>query len=160
MMKKYFLPLLFFLLLTQSACSQNRKKPVDGGTNKSETSQGIHFQNITFEQALEKAKAENKPIFLDAYAVWCGPCKYMANTVFTKPEAGDWFNPRFINVKFDMEAGEGIELAQKFKVTAYPTFLILDSNARELGRIVGGDMLKPFIKKVEDILAEAGQTGI
>src|SRR5690554_7048278 len=41
---------------------------------------GIKFENLTFEEAIQKAKEENKLIFLDAYAVWCGPCKMMDRT--------------------------------------------------------------------------------
>ena len=47
------------------------------------TGQGIDFFHGTWEEALEKATAEEKPIFVDAYAVWCGPCKRMAREVFT-----------------------------------------------------------------------------
>lgn len=43
------------------------------------TSFSVHSQGISFEEnhdlnaALAKAKTENKLIFIDAYAVWCGP---------------------------------------------------------------------------------------
>ena len=49
----------------------------------------------------------------------------MADNVFPREEAGEFFNPKFVSVKFDMENGEGKELAQKFGVRAYPTFLII-----------------------------------
>ena len=37
-------------------------------------------------------------------------------------------NPKFICVKYDMEKGEGPELAKKFGVRAYPTFVILNTD--------------------------------
>ena len=37
--------------------------------------QGVNFEHITFDEALAKAKAENKLIFMDCYTTWCGPCK-------------------------------------------------------------------------------------
>ena len=46
-------------------------------------------------------------IFLDAYASWCGPCKMLQKNVFTKKAVGDFYNSKFINVKMDMEKGEG-----------------------------------------------------
>ena len=50
--------------------------------------EGVKFEELTFQEALEKAKAENRWIFLDAYTSWCGPCKMMAEKVFTRAEAG------------------------------------------------------------------------
>ena len=69
--------------------------------------QGVQFQELTFQEALNKAKAENKLVFVDCYTSWCGPCKYMLNNVFVLPEVGEFFNEHFVNVKYDMEQGEG-----------------------------------------------------
>lgn len=110
---------------------------------------GVKWEEGTFSQALEKAKKTSKPIFLDCYTSWCGPCKHMANNVFTLPQAGEFFNSGFINIKIDMEKGEGIQLKEKFEVKAFPTFIIFDSNGNETGRIVGGGELDAFIGKVK-----------
>ena len=87
---------------------------------------GIQFFEGTFDEALELAKKENKLIFFDAYASWCGPCKRMKSKVFTKEAVGSYFNTNFVNVKFDMEKGEGPALARKYRVKAYPTLLFLN----------------------------------
>lgn len=89
-------------------------------------SQGIEFFNGTFDEAKAEAKKEGKIIFMDAFAEWCGPCKRMAQNVFPTKEAGDFFNQNFINIKIDMEKGEGVELAKKYNVRSYPTLLFLD----------------------------------
>lgn len=102
-----------------------------------EQTDGILFANISFAEALTKAKAENKLIFMDCYTTWCGPCKKMANEVFTLPEVGRVFNAKFINLKVDMEKGEGVELAKRFKVSAYPTLLLIDSEGNVVKQIVG-----------------------
>src|SRR5690606_40768831 len=81
---------------------------------------GIQFQKNTFGEMLEKAKKENKLIFIDAMAVWCGPCKLMDKNVFSQKPVGDYFNANFINGKFDMEKGEGLELAARYGVRSYP----------------------------------------
>jgi len=90
--------------------------------------QGITFETSDFQTALTKAKAENKLIFMDAYATWCGPCKWMSKNVFTDSNVGSYFNEKFVNMKIDMERGEGIELAKKYEVVAYPTLLFIDGN--------------------------------
>ncbi len=114
---------------------------------------GIKWEEGTLNQALKKAKESGKElVFLDCYATWCGPCQYMAKSVFTTKEAGDYFNKKFVNIKIDMEKGEGINLARQFKIQGYPTFIILNHNGKELGRIVGGAQIEQFIQKVEDVL--------
>lgn len=86
----------------------------------------ILFQKLEFDQAKEKAQLENKLIFLDAYTTWCAPCKWMEGNVFNKKDIADYFNAKFVNVKFDCEAGEGIEIARKYGVKSFPTYLFLD----------------------------------
>lgn len=112
---------------------------------------GVKFETGTLAQALKKAKNNKKGpkmVFLDCYTSWCGPCKMMAKDVFTLPEVGDYFNSTFVNIKLDMEKGEGPELAKKYKVTGYPTFLILDGDGKEIARVVGGNYPEPFMKSV------------
>lgn len=116
--------------------------------------QGVDFQNLTYKEALEKAKAENKLVFMDCYTSWCGPCKIMMNKVFPQKEAGDYFNPLFVCVKFDMEKGEGIELAKEFGIHAYPTFVILNSDGVVLQKLVGGGEVNDFIERVKKALED------
>lgn len=109
--------------------------------------QGIKFFEGTWEQALAQAKKENKPLFVDAYTVWCGPCKYMSNNVFPVDSVGKFYNENFINVKYDMEKGDGPTFATNYRVTAYPTLLYLNPEGKVLHRIMGGRQPSDFIKE-------------
>lgn len=111
--------------------------------------QGVDFRTVTFGEALKMSAAEKKPVFLDCCTSWCAPCKIMAEEVFVLKEAGDYFNAKFVNIKIDMEKGEGVELARQYEVRAYPTFLVLDAEGNELHRVVGGGRLEDFILNVE-----------
>ena len=113
---------------------------------------GIQFTEGSFSEILKTAEKEGKPIFIDAYATWCGPCTYMAQNIFPDEKVGDYFNKTFVNAKFDMEKGEGARLRTQYNVTAYPTFLILDSDGKELGRLIGGAPAEEFIKKIRTVL--------
>ena len=90
--------------------------------------QGIDFHHGTWAEALAKAKAEDKLIFVDGYAVWCGPCKALAKNVFPKAEVGEFFNANFVNVKMDMEKGEGLTFRKKYPVSAFPTLYFIAPN--------------------------------
>lgn len=113
--------------------------------------QGVIFQELTLQQAMSKAAdpATPKLIFVDCYTRWCGPCIEMAKQEFPKKVSGDFFNPKFISVKFDMEKGEGIDIAKKYDVKMFPTFLILDAKGEEINRVVGKAGAEEFIEKVK-----------
>ena len=116
---------------------------------------GVNFNDgKTFADILALAKKEGKPVFVDCYTEWCGPCKMMAHKEFPKKEAGDYFNKKFVCWKVDMEKGEGVELAKRYDVNAFPTFLILDADGNLTGRCVGAAGITDFIKKVEDAMKE------
>ncbi|OUN63398.1 MULTISPECIES: thioredoxin domain-containing protein [Butyricimonas] len=115
---------------------------------------GVNFRDLSYEQALEQAKLENKLLFIDCYTEWCGPCKKMMNEVFPQKAAGDFFNPRFVSVKFDMEKGEGKELSKKFDVHAYPTFLIVRTDGTVQHKLTGSSDLEGFIERVQKGLEE------
>ncbi|MFR3488801.1 MAG: thioredoxin family protein [Alistipes ihumii] len=91
-------------------------------------------------------------MFVDVYATWCGPCQIMAKQIFPQQKVGEFFNKTFVNAKFNAEKGEGVDVAKRYSVKAYPTFLILDSDGEEVGRIVGGADADRFIEEVRKVL--------
>lgn len=100
---------------------------------------GIEFQELNLSQALEKAKQENKMVFVDVFAVWCGPCKYLSKEVFTDEELGAYMNAHFVSIKIDGEQGEGPELMERFAIDAYPTMLFIGADNELRKRIVGAE---------------------
>jgi len=124
--------------------------------------QGMVFEpeGTTLEQAAVKAKAENKMIFLDCFTTWCGPCKMMANTVFPQEKVGAAMNPKFVNVKIDMEGTYGAPLAKKLQITAYPTFVIFNADLQEVGRFLGGSQADEFLKRVQEKSADNSSSAL
>lgn len=98
---------------------------------------GIQFFKGTFAQALAKAKSEGKPLFVDFYAVWCGPCKKMEKQIFTQLEVGEYFNKHFVAVQLDAEKPENVDVAKTYKVEAFPTLGIFDGEGKALSINVG-----------------------
>lgn len=112
--------------------------------------QGIKFEDSNFAAILAKAKKENKLVFVDAYASWCGPCKLMVKNIFPLQTVGDYYNSHFVNAKIDMEKGEGIGLAKKYNVKAFPTYLFINGDGEEVHRTLGYVEEKDFIQFAKD----------
>ena len=99
----------------------------------------INFREGGFAEALEAAKSENKLVFMECYTSWCGPCKALAKDIFTRKDVGDFFNANFINVKYDMEKGEGKELNKRYKanIIGFPTLLLIDKKGKVVHQMAG-----------------------
>lgn len=132
---------------------------------------GIKFQHqLTWSQLKEKAKKENKYIFLDAYTTWCIPCRLMENDIFPQPSIADFFNQNFINVKvqFDVTKNDNAEVkswykdakafTETYKINSYPTYLFFNSSGELVHTILGSSPnAEVFIAKAKDALNPATQ---
>jgi len=112
------------------------------------TGQGIDFYDGEWKDALAEAEKTEKLVFVDAYAVWCGPCKKMAKTTFKEKKIGDFFNANFINLKIDMEKGQGLTFGSKYPVSAYPTLMFLNGKGEIVHKSTGA-------KDVQQLMAFA-----
>ena len=123
---------------------------------KAQDNEGVIFlEGKTFAEAVEIAKESGKKVFLDCYTSWCGPCKMVARDIFPQKVAGDYFNSEFGNIKIDMEKGEGLELRERLGVKAFPTFIMFDSEGKEIGRLVGArKSAEEFVEAVKDAVGE------
>ncbi|HET6253304.1 MAG TPA: thioredoxin family protein [Puia sp.] len=111
---------------------------------------GIRFETgMLWKDILAKAKVENKPVFVDCYATWCGPCKWMAKNIFTRKEVGDYFNSHFVcaAVQLDKTAGDdqtvknwysvADTLHLKYQIQDYPTYLFFSPSGELIHRFTG-----------------------
>ncbi len=121
--------------------------------------QGIEFFHGTWEEALQEAKSQEKIIFVDAYAVWCGPCRRMAKNVFPNEKVGEFFNKHFINVKMDMESEEGLKFGRKYPVQAYPTLLFIDYTGEVVHSVRGARSVEQLLQLGEAALKKIDRSG-
>jgi thiol:disulfide interchange protein len=116
---------------------------------------GIQFFEGTFEQALKQAAREQKMVFVDAYASWCGPCKAMSRNVFTNYDVGVFFNATFVNLKVDWESPQGRKLNAKYPLRAYPTLLYLNSSGELLSASEGYQNVAALIRQAQAVADKA-----
>jgi len=139
---KIFLSSIFVLMVaTFTSVAQSNS------TNKE-----ITFVETSWPQALKRAAAQNKYIFVDAYATWCGPCKMLKATTFKNDKAAAFYNQNFVNVALDMEKGNNPQLAQAWGMRAYPTLIIFDSKGKIVLNTVGFITAKDLIRFGEEAL--------
>jgi len=117
------------------------------------SAQGIEFFHGTWEEALVKARQEDKLIFVDAFTTWCGPCRNMAAKTFPDATVGEYFNPRFVSLKIDMEKEPGLTFRKKFPVSAYPTLFFIDPDEKQVLKSVGAKGPGDLIKLAESVMA-------
>ncbi|HLP56249.1 MAG TPA: thioredoxin domain-containing protein [Fluviicola sp.] len=114
----------------------------------------IKFEHITLDEAKAKAKVEKKPIFVDVYATWCGPCKQMAATAFVDPALSAYYNEHFINVKIDgeKEAEGGPKTMMEYGITAYPTLLYINADGTLFRKLIGGQTASTLMKRGKEVV--------
>ncbi|MDX9751223.1 MAG: thioredoxin family protein [Flavobacteriales bacterium] len=102
------------------------------------------IQWITMEQAQARAKKEPRPLLVDVYTQWCGPCKMLDRNTFSDPKVAAYVNRHFHPVKFDAESQAPVtfkgkklenpdykpELAGRRNGTHHLTYAIASVNGR------------------------------
>ncbi len=126
----------------------------------------INFvSNLSWNQIREKARAENKYIFVDCFTTWCGPCKWMNDNIFGQVKVGSFFNAHFINVRLQMDKNanddqaikywyeDANRIANKYDISAYPTYLFFAPDGEIVHRFVGAAKDEnEFIRRASDAL--------
>lgn len=118
----------------------------------SKTTNSVVFKDLTWQQTLQQAKQEDKLIFVDVYTRWCLPCKKLKKETFTNDKLANFFNTHFINVAYDAEWNEGIEVAKKLQVKAYPSMFLLDKNGKIVKTIIGYHNAEDLLEILNDVL--------
>jgi len=117
-------------------------------------SQGVKFIEKPWEEILNQAKESNKPIFVDVYTTWCGPCKSMDKNVFPNERIGKLLNDSLICYKMDAELKQHTALCKKFRINSYPTYLFLSPQGNLSYSFVGAMAVDDFLREANVGLKE------
>lgn len=115
---------------------------------------------MSLDEALAAQEKNAKPIFMDVYTDWCGPCKMLDKNTFHDKAVADYINANYYAVKFNAEGKEDITYKGKkysnpqyvegrrgrngvheftlfLKVRAYPSMMVFDSKGNVKEPIIG-----------------------
>ncbi|KIA99373.1 thioredoxin [Flavobacterium sp. JRM] len=113
--------------------------------------QFVH-DDITYKDALVKAKQENKPVFIMLYATWCPHCNAMKNSTFQDATVMAFLKDNYICVWKDIDKEEGLALKTKFDTKSLPSFLIVDANETVLYNLKGEIKTPEFLNEIKNAL--------
>jgi thioredoxin 1 len=118
-------------------------------------SENVLFKVYTTDYISENSlKYPTKLFFLDFYADWCGPCKYMDEKVFSDQQIIAKLKNDFIPVKINGDLPISKSIMQKYKVNSYPTYLIIDTKGNTILRMEGALPIKNLIEELNFALKE------
>jgi thiol:disulfide interchange protein len=112
-----------------------------------------------FAPGLEQARRAGKPMLVDFYAVWCGPCKMMDRETFRDPEVIDRL-AGIVTARVDAEEEKpragltGYDLAEKYGVMTYPTIALLDGDGKVIARFSGYRSPRAFLGWLDSAMAK------
>jgi len=108
------------------------------------------FESISLTTAKEMAQAEGKFVFIDFYADWCVPCKWMDETTYTDENVVETLRNGFVSVKVNIDDFDGYSLKEEYDVRILPTLIVLDQNGKVVKRFE--ESMSP--SKLKDILVD------
>src|SRR5689334_1394459 len=118
-----------------------------------ETAGGIDWIDGDVDAAFKVAKASNKPVLLYWGAEWCPPCKQIKSAVFTRPDFIEK-SRLFVAVHLDGDLPDAQKWGDVFRVTGYPTVVVLKPDRTEITRIAGNMDLSLYASVLDDALAD------
>ena len=129
-----------------------------------ESYKGINFEDMSWDAAKSKARAENKYIFMDVFTTWCGPCRQMDREIYTCVEVGEVMNDNFISIKVQADTStfdndqvkkryvDASSITKMYSIAAFPTFLFFAPDGQLVYREVGFKTTLDFIKLANQAL--------
>ena len=109
----------------------------------------VNFFEGSVISAKEKAMAEQKQYFLEFYADWCKPCKWMEENTYSDSELAEYIHGNYVPVKVNIDDFDGHALKQKYNVQYLPTIIVFDAQGNMLGKYEKSLNASKLLKKLK-----------
>jgi thiol-disulfide isomerase/thioredoxin len=83
----------------------------------------------TVDEAIRSSIAAKKPLVAEFGAAWCGPCKAFEESVLPQSDVQRALVD-VVFVRYDIDVSPGVEAAERFGISAYPTFVVIDVHGK------------------------------
>jgi thiol-disulfide isomerase/thioredoxin len=114
---------------------------------------GIAWFNGDVDAAFKSAQATRKPVLLYWGAQWCPPCKQLKSAVFSRPDFIEK-SKLFVAVYLDGDLPDAQKWGDVFRVTGYPTVVVLKPDRTEITRVAGNMDLSLYARVLDDALGD------
>ncbi|MGK4566087.1 thioredoxin family protein [Flavobacterium sp. 3HN19-14] len=129
---------------------------------------------LTLDEAFALQKTDPKPIFMDVYTDWCGPCKELDKKTFHDKSFMAYINTNYYAVKFNAEGNSEVifqgrkyinsgfveerkgkntmhDFIQYLDLPGYPTMVTFDRHGKISGRVVGYFKAEELMEELKKI---------
>ncbi len=97
----------------------------------------VKFKDISLEAALNEARQNEKYLFVSCYSsINADISRRFSSTIYNNKDVAELMNDKFVNIRLDIDKGDGPFFHREYNIIVSPTFIILDSDGKEISRSV------------------------
>jgi thiol:disulfide interchange protein len=149
LMKNYLIIAALVMGLVSAACGGSQG---DSSAGTSDPAGELSWYQNDFDAASTEASSSGKPMLIDMYADWCGPCRTLGEQYFTSEEMKPLLS-NFVLLRIDVDNPDMAQYAQRYNVSAIPCVVVAQADGTEIDRIVGTTpTVAQYIQSLQDIL--------
>jgi len=151
-MKRYLITVMMITGLLTAACGGAGDNAQETGGAGGSDGELVWFQD-DFDAASAEAAESGRPLLIDMYADWCGPCRTLGEQYFTSEDMKPVLS-NFVLLRIDVDNPAMATHAQRYSVSAIPCVVIAEADGSEIDRIVGTTpTIGEYVTALEGILA-------
>jgi thioredoxin-related protein len=123
----------------------------------------IWSKELSWAAIQKKAKEQHRYIFVDCFASWCVPCKWMDRNVYLADTIGKLVNANFIPVRLQFDTTQTDDyfikswyqdakrMREEFTINSFPSFLFFSESGEIIHKAIGSRNIEDFALLIADV---------